>query len=116
MHIIWQAEDNHIINDVQHSFLKFTAQIMLKELRNHHTKVLKLFKVNAADRKYQIWERNALPVSLFSKPVFEQKLDYIHNNPVKANLVTAPEDYTYSSAAFYINSNDKWPFLSHYKS
>lgn len=102
VHIIWQIEDNHIISDVQHSFLKYTAQMMLKELRNHHPDVLKLFRVNAADRKYQIWERNALPVSLFSRPVFEQKLDYIHNNPVKANLVSLPEEYKYSSAAFIL--------------
>ena len=114
VHMIWQIEDNHIVSDVQHSFLKFTAQMMLKELRNHHPEVLKLFKVNAADRKYQIWERNALSVSLFSRPVFEQKLDYIHNNPVKANLVSLPEEYKYSSAAFYITGKSEWQFLSHY--
>ena len=114
VHIIWQVEDNHIISDVQHSFLKYTAQMILKELRNHHTEVLKLFTVNAADRKHQIWERNALAVSLFSKKVFEQKLDYIHNNPVRANLVAAPEDYKYSFAAFYIKGDSGWLFLSHY--
>ena len=31
------------------------------------------------------------------------KFLYIHNNPVKAGLVTKPEDYKYSSARNYIN-------------
>jgi hypothetical protein len=29
------------------------------------------------------------------------KLDYIHNNPVKAGLVENPEDYRFSSARNY---------------
>jgi hypothetical protein len=33
------------------------------------------------------------------------KLLYIHNNPVKAGLVTKPEDYKYSSARNYINND-----------
>jgi len=31
----------------------------------------------------------------------EQKLDYIHNNPVVAGIVDAPENYLYSSARDY---------------
>ena len=88
--------------------------MMLKELRNHHPAVLAMFKVKAADRKYQIWERNPLPVSLWSKAVFEQKLEYIHLNPLRAGLVTLPEDYRYSSAAFYMTGKSEWTFLSHY--
>jgi len=30
-----------------------------------------------------------------------QKLEYIHNNPVKAGIVEKPEDYLYSSARDY---------------
>ena len=114
IHIIWQVEDTYDLDDVQLSFMKYTAQMMLKELRNNHPKVLDMFKVKAADRKYQIWERNPLSVSLWNRSVFEQKLDYIHYNPVRANLVFLPEDYRYSSAAFYMSGNSEWNFLSHY--
>jgi hypothetical protein len=31
----------------------------------------------------------------------EQKLNYIHNNPVKAEFVSSPENYLYSSAIDY---------------
>ncbi len=56
IHLIRQVEDRYALNDVQHSFMKYTAQMMLKELRNHHPDVLALFTVKAADRKHQIWE------------------------------------------------------------
>lgn len=95
--------------------MKYTSQMMLKELRNNYTQVLELFKVNAKDRKYQVWERNALSVSLFNRKVFLQKLDYIHNNPVRAGLCLVPEDYKYSSASFYINDDKRWEFLTHYE-
>ncbi len=40
IHIIWQMLDEHVPTDVQHSFMKYTAQMMLKALRNNHPKVL----------------------------------------------------------------------------
>ena len=61
--------------------MKYTAQMVLKELRNNHPEVLEHFRVNAKDRKYQVWERNSLSISLWSRKVFLQKLEYIHNNP-----------------------------------
>ena len=60
--------------------------MIIKDLRNNH-QVLEIFKVKASDRKYQIWERNPLSVSLWSQPVFKQKVDYIHLNPVVAVFV-----------------------------
>jgi hypothetical protein len=35
--------------------------------------------------------------------VFEQKLNYIHNNPVESGFVTNPIDWKYSSARNYNN-------------
>ncbi|HTI61051.1 hypothetical protein [Mucilaginibacter sp.] len=33
--------------------------------------------------------------------MMDQRLDYLHNNPVKAGLVWKPADYKYSSAIDY---------------
>jgi len=51
-----------------------------------------------------------------SKPFFEQKLNYLHNNPVhqKWKLATVPEDYKYSSASFYMTGKDEFGLLQHY--
>ena len=39
--------------------------------------------------------------------MIEQRLDYIHNNPVEAGIVTLPENYLYSSAVNYAGLPDK---------
>ena len=52
-------------------------------------------------QKYKFWENEYHPVELFSSAVIDQKLDYIHNNPVKEGFVDKPEEYVYSSARDY---------------
>ena len=39
--------------------------------------------VGLSDRKYQFWQRNSLSIDLWTDYVFMQKLEYIHNNPVR---------------------------------
>ena len=112
IHLIWRIKNEHQSIKVQQSFMKYTSQTMIKELRNNHPKVLEHFKVNAKDRVYQIWERNSLSIELRSNETFFQKLDYIHQNPIKAKLVEKAEDYYYSSASLYLNNNTKWHFLN----
>ncbi len=64
IHLIWQVQAGHHPKDVQLSFLKYAAQMIIKDLRNNHNEVLGKFKVKASDRTYPIWERNALSNSL----------------------------------------------------
>lgn len=80
-------------------------------------KMLENFYVNLKDRQYQIWQRNSLSVEMFSREVMEQKLDYIHNNPVQGKwmLVNDLIDYKYSSVRFYeMENKEEFSFLSHY--
>jgi putative transposase len=79
-------------------------------LLKNHPEVLVHFKVKAKDREYQFWERNALSVELRSHSVFIQKLNYLHNNPVKAGISNLPEGYKYSSDMFYETGIDNWGF------
>ena len=103
IHIIWQALGEHSPKEIQLSFMKYTAQMILNDFRSNHVEVLEKFLVKAQDRNYQIWERRPLTVSLWNQKVFKQKLDYIHNNPVSAGICTFPFKYKFSSASFYIN-------------
>ena len=114
IHIIWQINEPHLRKDVQRDFLKYTAQRIKFDLVENHPKVLENFKVNAKDRVYQIWERNPLTVALWSEYALKQKLAYIHNNPVEAGLCIRPEDYEYSSSAFYKTGVDVFGILTHY--
>ena len=115
IHLIWQMMPDNNPAAVQRDFLKYTAQRIRKDLQNNHLEVLAHFKVDAKDREYQFWERNALSVELRNHSVFIQKLEYIHWNPVKAKLCKLPENYKYSSALFYETGVDNWGFLTHYK-
>ena len=50
---------------------------------------------------YQFWQQNNHPIELNTNQLLEQKLAYIHQNPVKAGIVDEPEAYLYSSARNY---------------
>ena len=112
-HLVWQINGDHLRENVQRDFLKFTSQQILKQLRNSKSPLQQELLVEAKDRKHQVWERNSLSVPLWSTEVMWQKLDYIHNNPVEAGLCNYPEDYKYSSAGFYLRNEKCWDFLVH---
>ncbi len=117
IHVIWQMKDGINPSHVQRDFLKYTSQQIKFDLQKNHPKVLEHFKVNVKDRHYQIWEHRPLSIPLWSGKVFEQKLDYINNNPVQGKwaLADLPENYLYSSARFYILNQDDFGFITHYK-
>ena len=116
IHLIWELLSKNGKELPNASFLKFTAHEIKNDLENNHQKVLEQFYVNEKDRSYRIWQRDPMAVQLLSRPMLEQKLDYIHTNPLQPhwNLAKCPEEYYYSSASFYLNGNSKFPFLSHY--
>ncbi len=51
--------------------------------------------------KYQLWTHENQPKELISNAFIDQKLDYIHNNPIRARVVDNDYDYIYSSARAY---------------
>ena len=57
---------------------------------------------NPANKDFQLWKSDNHPIELYTFDVAKQKLDYIHNNPVRAGLVNAPEHWSYSSALTYL--------------
>ncbi len=115
IHIVWHVREPHKREHVQRDLLKFTAQEIKADLRKKYTDVLAHFKVSSGDREYQFWERNALSVPVWTEAVLLQKLDYIHQNPVKAGLCLNATDYYYSSARYYDIGIDDFGFLSHYR-
>ena len=56
---------------------------------------------NQNNKDFQFWQQHSHPILLHSNNLIDQKLEYIHNNPVKAGFVENPEDYIYSSARDY---------------
>ena len=56
---------------------------------------------NSNNNDYQLSQQNSHPIVLDSNTIMDQKLDYLHQNPVKAGFVTHAEAWQYSSAAAY---------------
>ena len=116
IHIIWSENNNTLKETAKASFFKFTSKHFLIKLTQTNPEFLKKFFVNKRDRKYQFWQRNSLDIEIYSERIFDQKLNYIHNNPLqpKWNLEKRPVDYKYSSAKFYEKGVDEHGILTNY--
>lgn len=61
---------------------------------------------NSNNRGFQLWQQHNKPIELSTNQMIEQRLHYIHNNPVEAGFVSSPKDYHYNSARDYGESQD----------
>ena len=87
-----------------------------KKLQKENPEELKKFSVYASDRNYNFWQRDPLAISIFSREMALQKLNYMHYNPIQEHwkLCNAPEEYRYSSASFYEMQQDEFKIVTHY--
>lgn len=53
------------------------------------------------EQHYKVWQNGYHAEHIYSNKFIKQKMDYIHNNPVKDKIVTTPEEYYFSSARNY---------------
>lgn len=116
IHVIWEMIGMNGKEMPYESFMKFTSHAFLVKLRKENSQLLLQYKVDCDSRKHRFWKRDALPVELYSDKVFQQKFDYVHNNPVqeKWSLAQSPADYKYSAAKFYETETDEFGFIKHY--
>jgi REP-associated tyrosine transposase len=62
-------------------------------------------RYNPKIKDYKFWKDGNEAKEIHSNSFLEQKLAYIHNNPVVAEIVGNPEKYIYSSARNYCEEN-----------
>ncbi|AWB52291.1 TPA: transposase [Pasteurella multocida] len=114
IHLLFQAKEKNPIALLQ-SFKKFTAKGLLKLISENQQEsrkewLLWMFeragKKRANVQKYQFWQHHNQPIEIYSEKYFDQKLDYIHQNPVLSGFVSQAEDWKYSSAKNYVNCQD----------
>ena len=111
LHLIWQQNGKNGKETPKGSFMKYTAHLFLKQLKDSGE--AETFLVSASNKKYEIWQRDSLGIEIYSREVAMQKLGYIHVNPLKGKWFLAKDDisYYYSSAAFYHNGANDFGFL-----
>ncbi len=83
---------------------------------NEEDELLK-YRSTQKDRIYHIWERRPMWIHIENSMILEQKLDYIHNNPLqnKWKLCASPEDYEWSSASYYLSEQKTFDFLCDFR-
>jgi hypothetical protein len=106
--IIGTAKDDmqNIIRDMK----RHTSIALRKAIKEHPQEsrrewMLKMMEAagnsNSNNLGFQLWRQDNHPIELFIAAIQQQKLDYIHNNPVEAEFVEKQEDYLYSNARDY---------------
>ncbi|AWG22283.1 transposase [Flavobacterium faecale] len=110
VHLVFRSIDGQnpelLIGDLK----RFTSRSIVKSIQENSKEsrrefLLDFFKKEAEKssnvKHYQFWRHDNKPIELWSNAVIQQKIEYIHNNPVEAGFVFNPEDYVYSSAIDY---------------
>jgi len=112
IHIIWELTEKNGKEMPHASFMKFTGHAFLEELRQANDPLLYKFKTDRNSRNHQFWQRNGLPIMLYDRKIIEQKLDYIHYNPLQEHWNF--NDYFFSSCSFYEQEDKRFNWLTHY--
>ena len=118
IHLVLSIQENESKKSIQLSLLKFTAQFLIKYLiHEDQYDELSNYQTSLKDRIYNIWKRRPKWIHIDNTIILEQKIDYVHNNPLqeKWQLVSAPELYEWSSASFYICEDKKFSFITDFR-
>ena len=59
---------------------------------------------NERNTTYQFWQQDNHPIECITEEILETRMNYLHENPVRAGFVWRAEDYRYSSAIYYYTS------------
>lgn len=110
LHTIAGSDGRNVFLDIWRDFKKFTSKEILRTLINDAQESRQKWMLNRFeyagknDKKitnYKFWQEGNDAQGIYLNDYFNQKLNYIHQNPVKAELVNRAEDYRYSSAIDY---------------
>jgi putative transposase len=109
LHLIARAGREFTLSDILRDFKKYTSKAVIKQILEEPDSrqdwILENFRKAGENLKgikeYKFWQEGNHPEEISSNKFFDQKLEYIHNNPVEELFVERPEDYLFSSARNY---------------
>ena len=116
LHMIARADQSSKgLSGILRDFKKHTSKQLIewvmnsrKESRKEWISVVMKYhaKHNCNNSKYQLWQQNNQPKECLQPRFTWQKINYIHDNPVRSDIVDHPEEYKYSSARNYLCRED----------
>lgn len=108
LHLIARTREGHHLSDFLRDFKKFTSKRISGAIQEEPesrkdwiTYRLKFHVHFDEKRNYQVWKEGNEAKEIVTNDFLNQKIEYIHQNPVKAEIVFEPEHYIYSSAIDY---------------
>lgn len=113
VHLIISSKENKLENIVR-DMKRHTSRTLLEAIADNPQEsrrdwVMWLFKSagkeNPNNEMYQFWQQDNHPILLDTNEKTRQKLNYLHDNPVRARITYAPEHYVYSSAIDYFTDS-----------
>ena len=106
LHMIARRREG-LLSDVLRDFKSYTAKLLLKAVADNPGEsrrewMMKSFRehgqASSQNTELMFWQKTSHPELLYSLAFFEQKAEYIRNNPVEMGLVTEAQHYAWSSS------------------
>lgn len=87
------------------AYRKYTGRRLADYIENNLSESLALVtrSKELEDRDRQVWQPGWHAEGLVSESFWMQKMNYIHENPVRKGYVRLPEQWRYSSAGYWLN-------------
>ncbi len=103
LHLIASSDD---IAQSMRKFKAHTAKEILKLLEQNNVRTILdqltfYKKAHKTQTVYQFWQEGTQPKHISSEKMMIEKINYIHQNPVKRGYVDDARDWRYSSARDY---------------
>jgi putative transposase len=114
IHLVASVKAGFSLVDVVRDFKRHTSKVILKSILDSNTEsrkdwMLAIYRnagaYNSNHKTYQFWRQDNKPIEIYSNEVIDQKIDYVHDNPVSAGFVGEPVQWLYSSAVDYAGGN-----------
>jgi putative transposase len=110
LHLIVSAGETYDLPSIIRDFKKFTSRNIISAIADNPRESRKDWMMNQFrfaggnnnnNETYQFWQQEYHPIELDTSAKFEQRMNYLHENPVRAGIVWEPQHYKYSSAIDY---------------
>ncbi|TLP37576.1 REP-associated tyrosine transposase [Arcobacter arenosus] len=103
LHMIISSDD---ISKTMKKFKSFTAKELIKLLQKSNAKTILdqlafYKKAHKTQTTYQVWQEGFQPKLIKDEKMMIERINYIHNNPIKRGYIEKAKHWRYSSARDY---------------
>lgn len=106
IHLILFYNDKVDVSGFMRDMKKYTSVKLRQCLELDDMHKVEMLKYKKCGQKFKVWKDRFDAVIIRHRSVLITKVEYIHNNPIKAEFVDYPEEWKYSSAMYYATNEE----------